>query len=108
MATKPKKSKLTPEGRKKIVEAQKKRHAAKKEELPAPVIPKASETNFEERPENAARRLALRVQSLEEEIGDMTNERDDLVQTVVNELRYHRLRVAELNRELERRGLTIG
>jgi len=107
MATKPKKSKLTPEGRKKIVDAQKKRHAASRE-LPAPVIPKVSETNFTERPEDATRRYALRVQSLEEEIGDMTNERDDLVQTLTNELRYHRLRVAELNRELERRGLTIG
>lgn len=112
MATKPKKkSTLSPEGRKKIVEAQRKRHAAAKSApLPAPIIPKVADpiANECERPEDAARRYALRVSTLEEELGDMTNEREDLITTVMNELKYHQLRVIELNRELERRGIKIG
>ena len=112
MATKPKKkSTLSPEGRKKIIEAQRRRHAAAKSApLPAPIIPKVAEpiANECERPEDATRRYALRVSALEEELGDANDERDDLIQTITNELRYHELRVIELNRELERRGITIG
>ena len=122
METKKKKSTLSAEGLRKIVEAQKRRHAASRD-LPAPVIPKVADVCFDaakdgtEFPRGTGQTiqgpspvelLRGRIAALEEELGDMTNEREDLVTTVTNELRYHQLRVIELNRELERRGITIG